>query len=291
MTLVDRLRPLPGGGHAAQVLVRLADARKTSMVSTTVRRLGGFPPRPIPAYWWTAEPNFGDMLSAVIVRHMSGGDPVRVSKSYTGKVLAVGSIIHRAASGDCVWGSGAISGEAITPPKDVKFHAVRGPLTRNAVRADLPEVYGDPVMLMPRIYAARPVKTFAVGIVPHLSDIEGLEIDDPAILKIDVRHHWRTVVDEILSCDLILSSSLHGLIVAEAYGIPAAWITIMGNVNGGDFKFHDYYLSTLRDPPAPIPWRNALRGDSRSLSHPPTFGTRALIDAWPQELTFGESEG
>jgi pyruvyltransferase len=284
-TLIGCIRRLPGGGRAAESIIRLADARNQSLVGALARQIGGLPSHPVPTYWWSAEPNFGDMLSSVIVQHMSRGTPVLVSKNYEGKLLAVGSIIHRVAKRDLIWGSGSISEEIIRPPTTARFFAVRGPLTRRSLQADVPEIYGDPVMLLPRVYSPRRKKQFRVGIVPHLVDGEALDVKDPSILKIDVRAIWSAVVDRIVSCDLILSSSLHGLIVAEAYGVPAAWVTVTGRVKGGGFKFRDYYLSTDRDPPSPIPWRKALSHETRYLTFPPRFDTRPLVDAWPPELT------
>ena len=50
-------------------------------------------------------------------------------------------------------------------------------------------------------------------------------------------------VDEILMCKHVISSSLHGLIIAHVYLVPAMAIKISDNVEGGDFKFSDYYRS------------------------------------------------
>jgi pyruvyltransferase len=51
---------------------------------------------------------------------------------------------------------------------------------------------------------------------------------------------------------MILSSSLHGLICADAYGIPNAWIWLSEKLRGGDFKFRDYRLSIKAGEPMPI---------------------------------------
>ena len=42
---------------------------------------------------------------------------------------------------------------------------------------------------------------------------------------------------------MILSSSLHGLIISESYEIPNIWIKVSQNINGGYFKYNDYYES------------------------------------------------
>ena len=67
------------------------------------------------------------------------------------------------------------------------------------------------------------------------------------VLVIDVQRGPKEVVEDILSCELVLSSSLHGIITAHAYGIPAVWLELSGRLVGGGYKFHDYYSSFDRE--------------------------------------------
>lgn len=65
-----------------------------------------------------------------------------------------------------------------------------------------------------------------------------------------VENEWQKWIDELCSCDCVISSSLHGLIIAEAYGIPTLWVKFSDEINGDDFKFYDYYASIgLSVPP------------------------------------------
>lgn len=283
--LVRRFR---GGSRprVADFLTDITDVRGRSRSTRALRRAAGIPDRPIPTYWFSGRPNFGDALSAVVIAHVSNATPVLVSGRHKGKVLAVGSILHRLAETDIVWGAGAIREAPIAPPRGVTFRAVRGPLTRALIRGDVPEVYGDPAILLPRIYRPSRSKRFELGVIPHYLEADGIRIADSAVSVIDVLSGWRDVVDRINECETILSSSLHGLVVAEAYGVPAVWFVASDKVTGRGFKFRDYYESTGRQAPAPVRWGGSLASMTRRMTAPPTIDLEPLVGAWPSELTF-----
>lgn len=104
-------------------------------------------------------------------------------------------------------------------------------------------------------------------------------MEDPAILVIDVSNPWTEVVDAIRSSDVVLSSSLHGLIVAEAYGIPASWIRISDRLQGGSFKFNDYYLATGRAEREPTRWNGNLNEAVQRVAPKLEFDPQPLLDA------------
>jgi pyruvyltransferase len=75
----------------------------------------------------------------------------------------------------------------------------------------------------------------------------------PELLFIDIANYnnWTDFIDQMCECEAVFSSSLHGLIVAEAYGIPNYWISVSENVLGHGFKFRDYFASigkSIREP-------------------------------------------
>ena len=234
-----------------------------------------------PSYWFAKVPNLGDAVAPALIRHLTGTDPVWVSKRYRGKLLTVGSVLDRVRPGDVVWGTGALRPKRIRA-QGATYLAVRGPLTRELIEGmPVPEVYGDPALLLPRIHRPSVEPRYSVGVVPHYADQDAIQSPDPErVPVIDVREPWRSVVDRIRACRTILSSSLHGLVVAEAYGIPAVWIRAGDRLVGGDFKFRDYYLGTHREPPEPAPWS---RGAARALERaeaPPPLDPSPLEDAW-----------
>ena len=160
-----------------------------------------------------------------------------------------------------IWGSGFISADSKLRVAPAKIHSVRGKLTRQKLLEqgiDCPESYGDPALLMSRYYTPDVQKRYRIGVVPHFVDYENEIVNafidrNPDCIKIQLKGYerWEKVVDQICSCDLILSSSLHGLIVADSYGIPNLWIRLSDKVYGNGFKFLDYFSSVDRDDKSP----------------------------------------
>jgi pyruvyltransferase len=147
-----------------------------------------------------------------------------------------------------------------------------------------PEIYGDPALLTPLLYPEDKFgseKTHEIGIVPHWVDRESVKVNDPRVMVLDL--HWspETFISAMLRCERIVSSSLHGIVFAEAYGIPVDWVELSDNVIGRGFKFHDYYLGTGRDAPVPLTGDGLLQ--ERSWT-PPIFHRAALIKAFPFRL-------
>lgn len=126
--------------------------------------------------------------------------------------------------------------------------AVRGPLTRDILLSNgqkCPEIYGDPAIILPEIYSPTSFekKYEASVILHHTHGYDRSSIPNYCnkieILTSDYKHF----VDEICASNLIISSTLHGIILAESYGIPA----ILLADDGIDmFKYRDYYYGTGR---------------------------------------------
>lgn len=213
----------------------------------------------VPLFWFDI-PNWGDALNPYIVRALSGRSAQHLAGFYHDRYLACGSVLGAANARAEVWGSGFIhEGErVIEPPRAI--HAVRGPLSRDALLRHgigCPEVYGDPALLMPRFFNPQVVVAYEVGIVPHYVDKRHPWVakcrQDPKVSVIDIESGIEDFVRSVKACHIILSSSLHGLICADAYGIPNVWVQFSDNIIGGDFKFRDYRLSIGSDQL--LPWK------------------------------------
>jgi len=169
--------------------------------------------------------------------------------------LAIGSIINRAHDRSVVWGSGAFGTETRRVlNRHAKYLAVRGPLTRNKLRVvgiDCPEVYGDPALLLPLVFDPRTKPSHKVGLVLRHSEAAALSgplAPDMRVLTMRSNDVEGTITD-MLACERIATTSLHGLVIADAYGIPSAWLA-SDTPKGLDFKYYDYFLAVgkLRRP-------------------------------------------
>jgi pyruvyltransferase len=197
--------------------------------------------------------NWGDFVAPVLCKMISGQDSVYLPEvnDYQGTSYAViGSILGWLTNPNVVvWGCGFIS-ESSSLQTNMKITAVRGKLTRDKILQQgfkCPEVYGDPVLLFSRYYKPVVSKKYKLGIIPHYIDKDVKWIEkvskDSDVKIIDICGDSLGFVDEVLECEMIVSSSLHGLILADSYGIPNLWIKLSENVGGKGFKFRDYFSS------------------------------------------------
>lgn len=215
-----------------------------------------------PPLWWIEAPypgNFGDILNPYIVEKLSGRPPFFASRDQA--ILAIGSIIKFAMPGTHVWGSGT---PRMTDRLNAKanYHAVRGPLTRQLVLesgGQCPEVYGDAAWFLPQIYEPKPTEQkYKLGMIRHYTNDGEVETGEGVLNIPLLRAGYEGIedfIDELNSCEAILTTSLHGLIVAHAYGIPARWCEVVDaktHIAGDGTKHHDYMMSVGIEPEPPL---------------------------------------
>ena len=171
-----------------------------------------------------------------------------------------------------IWGSGLLCDTGATkviPIRKCKVCAVRGKKTLEVlkrvgiVKEGEKVALGDPGLLYPMLINGRVdrenVEKCEVGVVAHYTDqeqgrqfVKELETQGKIVKFIDVNQAdpLKTVA-EIGSCKKIYSSSLHGLIVADAFGIPNEHIvwSNLGQSEQSQFKFEDYYSAWRDDVP------------------------------------------
>jgi len=225
---------------------------------------------------WCDDQNWGDALSPILVNLLSGKPVVHLDGLHQDRYMAIGSILGAANEHAEVWGSGFIRENEILHGRPKAIYAVRGPLTRSGLLkqgVECPEVYGDPALLFPRYYNPEVTKQYEVGLIPHYFDKNHPWLEpyrrDPKVRIIDVEGGIYRFVQEIKSCDLIVSTSLHGIICADAYGVPALWMELSDKVIGKGFKFFDYFQSVKRDVESPVLPNNIMTlGQVVACYHP-----------------------
>lgn len=212
--------------------------------------------------------NFGDALSPIIVREVTGRDAV-YSSIVSCELLAIGSILdtfyrwqllrHLLLRSEpvTVWGSGFIRKGGPRDAAPLRAVAVRGPHSRDRLGLPATTPLGDPGLLVRDLTQRASTPSFAWGIVPHMADIE-----DPRINALVENTKAATIIrldddpmktlSKIGQCERIVSTSLHGVIAADALGIPNWWLEIGDRLKGGHWKFEDYFASINRTDTKPI---------------------------------------
>lgn len=238
-------------------------------------------------------PNSGDQLNRLIIKEL-WGKTIVYSKSTHCELLGIGSILdficrlpdknlsgklwsrlRRVLASDApchVWSSGFMCYNNILPiefiRKNVVFRAVRGKLSKalagGIIGAPVScSVFGDGGLLSSLILK-KIEKKYPLSIVPHWR-----EMSDVQILKllenyrnahlVDIRKDPMEVISEIASSDAVLSSSLHGLVIADSFNIPNRHVIVSKEIQTiQKFKYADYY-SAFDLPHEPV---DILSGDS-----------------------------
>lgn len=214
--------------------------------------------------------NMGDNLNSAIIERCFNYNVKRTSVLYA-KVSGIGSCLGEFTYGDnikrnieksifgiiCpkvyIWGTGFISypkKEEKFYKKNINFCAVRGELTKkrveNIIGKKLEIPTADAGILASYLLNDSPEKEYDVGIIAHFrekDDIRFKQLQEKfeKSLFIDVQDDPISVTKKIAKCKTILSSSLHGLIIADSLNIPNLHIVVTDKLLGDGFKFDDYY--------------------------------------------------
>jgi pyruvyltransferase len=232
--------------------------------------------------------NFGDLLGPLIVtgvRAQLGLSSARPAKSC--RLFSVGSVIHYATAGDTIWGSG-INGHWLSAEycSQLDIRALRGPRSRRFLlergTSDIPQVYGDPALLLPLV---RPElldvpTTIPITVVANINEPGALDFPDQrsGVAILDPRSPLESCLRTIAASELVVGTSLHAVIVAEALGIGARTIRSHGERT---FKYQDYFEGTGRDF---SPAESVGQAIEMGADTPPQWDRAGLLDAFPREL-------
>ena len=244
--------------------------------------------------------NLGDSLGRVIVSFLLEKKGISVDQWIPQKkhLFTVGSNIFGSSikgnyQNATIWGSGILSEpsrrESIAQKlsrRKLDIRAVRGPLSREVLLRfghKCPEVYGDPAILMPLIYEPNVEKRYEYIVIPQFVHECGFRKAHPNERMVSMNtDNYQAVIDSIVASEVVYTSSLHGIILAESYGVPAVFFRDLAK--RVDFKYLDYYYSTGRKDfqiaesfaeakkkePLPLPELSRLR--------------QGLLDSFPYDL-------
>lgn len=231
--------------------------------------------------------NFGDLLGPIVARHILRENGLTAGRATADspKLLTVGSVLHFANDGDTVWGTG-INGKIDLDRlrfTSLDVRAVRGPLTRDRLEAkgiSVPEVYGDPGLLIPRVYPelielGRTTK-HEITVIPNFNDYVK-HADDPHV--VNPRAPLMRILERIATSAFVTGSSLHAIIIAESLGIPARLIAPQTE---DLFKYRDYYLGSGRD--SFFPARDVREALELGGEAPVDANRDALVGSFPLDI-------
>lgn len=197
--------------------------------------------------------NVGDLLHEDIIKFYCKKKSIKIpGVEMFEHYLLIGSVIDKMNSKSTVIGSGANSEERIKDLKEMgNILSVRGHKTKllieNHFQCEINVLLGDLAVLYPDVYMPKVKTEYKYGLVLHYVD-ENHAIKDIAMFNnvniISVRQKPKDFVKDLLACELIISSSMHGCILSDAYGIKNKRITLSDNITGADLKFSDYYSTT-----------------------------------------------
>lgn len=220
--------------------------------------------------YYAKVPNMGDMLNVMIIEQLFGYK-VKRRTFLTGELSAIGSglgqftlrenpiiacaerIAGKLFPTVAIWGTGFVCYKEKDTPfyrNNMKFAAVRGALSKARVEKilgyELGIPLGDAGILASYLLKENIKKKYKVGIIAHYKEQDEIVFQKlvkayPKPLFIDVRQTPDAVIRQIASCECIISSSLHGLIIADSLGIPNIHIKVSDKLLGDGFKFDDYY--------------------------------------------------
>lgn len=203
------------------------------------------------AYWWNERPNFGDALAPFLLERFAGIKDVQRSTVSHAQVISIGSVLEHVAPEHeaYILGAGKLHSDSrlhLHTMRPEQILALRGPISASGIKGDY--ILGDPGLLADELVGYQE-KEHQVGILPHWSDNQ-LEQKFATLLAkynplvIDPAGDPLDVVRAIGSCHKLVTSSLHGVIVADSFGMARRFEYTKGfDRDGGLTKLHDYSQS------------------------------------------------
>tara|TARA_Y100000780_G_C13667109_1_gene410907 strand:+ start:149 stop:1648 length:1500 start_codon:yes stop_codon:yes gene_type:complete len=247
--------------------------------------------------------NFGDELSHILTNTILDKSKTKLYHNHRDNnhdsMIGVGSYIHAGKEGDRIWGSGILDNFKHNNLDKLKYHSVRGYKTIDKIKkagVNTENIkIGDPALILPYLYKPEMNDKFRdkIIIIPNHAKMDLYERrmkeikdkDNEYILIDPCLTNIKTIIDAIYSSKFVISSSLHGLIISDAYKKPNVWF--YEKMEYGDFKYYDYYSSIKIDEPKFI--KNIDEWTDVKYDRNYIIGPKEIYDAFPFEKNSYES--
>lgn len=230
--------------------------------------------------------NFGDAVNPLIFEALVGAQP-RWAPAARADFAMIGSVIEtllRAKSDALVFGSG-LKDRVGDDPHVLRIAAVRGRLTTHALGLSAEKAVGDPGLVVRSLVRSTPAsaRRTRVVVIPHFS---APNYSDARRALAAARHrgaevvmpnrHPLDVARMVSGAQLVLTSSLHAMVFADALGTPVQRVRFSGQGGEPEFKYQDYESI--------FPVNSAVMHIDRWLSE--GISTSRIIDGLEPRSTF-----
>lgn len=265
----------------------IVDNKNVDINKVDINKVDNKPKRKIIRIAKNKHRNWGDSINEIIFQKLTGNKPLALHYSEDLKekhYVMCGSIMRITNKFSEIWGTGFLHKDDsiglndwlhkhnTCGEKPLIVHAVRGRLTHKKLEKmgiKCPSVYGDPAMIMPYLCNPKRFNKYKYGLIPHYDDYNDNkeyydklnERDDINLIDIRIQDgDWKHIIKEICKCEIIITSSLHGLILGDIYVgksyLFESYMKEIANVNGSKeiqerpctiYKYLDYASSVHRE--------------------------------------------
>ena len=202
--------------------------------------------------------NAGDLITSEILKMEYKISPVNI-KNGNNRLLCTGSIAHKISKGDFICGIGAKTDLIpLAAGTDCLCWGLRGPISFEIFKKagyDLSNIQflGDPGLLIKKLVPQTPF-SFQRGkviFIPHYRErILFAQKNTPSIEIVDIDDAPMNLAEKIANAEIVLSSSLHGIVFAHALGKQCQFI--LPQTKEPLLKYYDYFVSIDISDPRPI---------------------------------------
>ncbi len=191
---------------------------------------------------------------------LGGSDLSKIPADFTGSII----------------GAGFLHEDDAIPFSNPRIKALRGKLSSEKLQAPSSILLADSNLLVKDLMKCRPDPSWQLALVPSLPEQTSPQLHAFAsryaseVVLINMRAKPEKILNLIADSHHVISSTLVGLVVADALGIPNRWVSFQQQPID-TFVFDDYYSAyDIQISALPIIGRESLTELLEQTSAPPT---------------------